>query len=140
MIYISSFLLFILIVLDICRSNDKIFEYFKDNFYIFFSYKVVTILSIFYIFITTTIAFLEFQIIINNNYGIQKIDYKIINTEEDFEGILYIEYLNHIKSNYTLQNKNYVENINNISFSLLFFKVLEEDDYILNQVEKVESY
>lgn len=135
MIYISSFLLFILIVLDICRSNDRIFESFKNNFYIFFSYKLITILSIFYIFITTTIAFLEFQIIINNNYEIQELNSKIINIEEEFEDEFYTNYLDHIKNNYALQNKRYVENLNNISFSLLFFKVLKENDYAFTSGE-----
>lgn len=138
MIYITSFLLFISIVLDVCRSNDKIFEYYKNNFYILFSLKVVTILSIFYIFITTTLALLEFQMVINTSYEIQELNYKIINIEEEFEDKFYNEYLDNIKDNYILQNKKHVENINNISFSLLFFKVLKEDNYVLNQAESGE--
>lgn len=140
MIYITSFLLFISIVSDVCRSNDKIFEDYKNNFYIFFSLKVVTILSIFYIFITTTIAFLEFQIVLNTSYEIQELNYKIISIEEEFEDKFYNEYFDNIKDTYILQYKKHVENINNISFSLLFFKALKEDDYVLNQVEnQVES-
>lgn len=135
MIYVSSFLLFILIVSEVCISNDKIFESFKNNFYIYFSFKVVTILSVFYIFITTTIVFLEFQMVINNIYEIQELNSKIINIEEEFEDEFYNEYLGHIKNNYILQNKRYIENINNISFSFLFFRLLKEDDYSLNQVE-----